>query len=160
MHARVAPGTPGLTLIEVLVVVAVLAMLSSMAMVSSGEGDEYALELASTQIVDTVDRARTLSRSSRRAHGVAFDVERDRFALVDESGLPVTDVLTKRPFILDFISPGQPRGVDITVADFGSASTTALFDADGIPVAAGSLTLVRGKAARVIRLDAATGRMD
>ena len=149
----------GLTLIEVLVVVGVMALLSSMAMVSSGEGDEYALDMAASQIIDTVDRARTLAGSSRLAHGVVFDVEGDRFALVDENGEPVNDALTKRPYVRDFISPGQPRGVDLSVAVFGSAVTTALFDSDGVPVSGGALILVRGKASRTLSLDAATGRM-
>lgn len=148
------------TLVELLVVVALLGLIGSLAILSSSDGSQQALDLATLQIQDTVDRAKALAVSQREAHGVVFDVSGDRLALVDETGVAVDDPLTKRPLLIDFERPNQPDSIDITAASFGSAGETVLFDSQGQPMAGGTVTLARGKLSRTLTLDLATGKLE
>lgn len=150
----------GFTLVELLMIVVILAMTASVALLSSGGGDAQALDLATIQIQDTVERAQALAQSQRVAHGVVFDLASNQLALVNDAGVAVDDPLTKMPMVIGFATPGQPQGIDITGADFGTAGTTALFDPQGVPLAAGTVTLSRGSVTRTLTFDGATGRIE
>ena len=154
---RTQRRTAGFTLLELLVTVVILGVLAGvLAMSTSGERG-YTLDVVSLQVQDAVDRARTLARSNRTSHGLVFDTATDRIALADESGTIVTDAFTKKPYIIDFVTPGQPRGIDIASADFGSAGSAFLIDPQGVPVTGGTVVVTRGDVRRTFLFDAATG---
>ena len=151
----------GFTLTELLVVVVLLAILSVTAMLSADAAQGDDLDLATLRIRDGVERACRLASSQRLAHGVAFDVANDRFAIIDAAGAVVLDPITKAPFVVDFTQkrPGEPSGITLTNADFGTAGETVIFDAQGLPMTGGSLTFAANGQTRTLALEKATGRL-
>jgi prepilin-type N-terminal cleavage/methylation domain-containing protein len=154
-----AAGARGFTLIELLVVMFILGLLAAVAVPATGSGYEHRLDLVEMQVRDALDRAASLARSTRRTHGVVFDLAGDRFAVVDKDGAAVIDPLTKGAYIVDFLRPDQPRSIDIADADFGPNGTAAIFNGQGLPVDGGSVEIRCKSAARTLSLDKATGRV-
>lgn len=152
-------SSAGFTLVELLVVVFIMALIAGVAVASSGNGAEIALEMAEIQVRDALGRAQALARSNRAPYGVVFDVETDRFAIVDEHGVLAVDPLTRGDYIIDFVKPNQPKLVDIDSADFGAAGNAAIFDGQGVPLAGGTVTLKLRNSVRTLSLDAATGQV-
>jgi prepilin-type N-terminal cleavage/methylation domain-containing protein len=152
-------GARGFTLIELLVVMFILGLLAAVAVPASGSGYEHRLDLAEMQVRDALDRAASLARSTRQTHGVVFDLAGDRFAVVDKAGAAVTDPLTKGAYIVDFLRPDQPRGIDISDADFGPNGVAAIFNGQGLPVDGGSVEIRCQSATRMLTLDKATGQI-
>lgn len=152
------PAAGGFTLLELLVVVVVLSIMAGVVAMSSADRGGQAVELGAVQVTDALQRAATLARSQRRPHGVAFDVAADRFAIVDEDGVPAVDPLTRKEYIVSFHRPNQPP-VDLQSASFGTAGSAALFDAQGVPLTGGQVRLQSGSATLTLTLDAATGRV-
>jgi len=147
----------GFTLMELLVTVMVIAVVVSvLGMGTSGAGT-YGLDMAELQISDAIQRCQALARSNRTAFGVVFDLQNDRFAIVDELGTVSIDPLTKKDYIVDFVRPGQPHNIDITSADFGMAGTSLLLDPQGVPLFGGFVVLTRQGNRRTLQVDGATG---
>ncbi len=157
--AATCRGARGFTLLELLVVAAILSIVAGLARLATGQDDELALEQTSLVLQDTCARAQALARCARKPHGVVFDVEGDRYAIVDEEGTPARDPLTHGDAIASLAQVNQPKGVHFDDADFGAAGTSILYDGDGLPLAGGTLTLRRGSATRTLTLDLATGEL-
>ncbi len=147
----------GVTLIELLMVVAILGLIGGMASIVAPATASHDLELVETQVRDAIQQARALARSQRLAHGVVFDTATERFAVVDEYGDAAIHPLTKGRYEVAFTGPGQPTGIDLASADFGPAGTTALFDGQGEPLEGGTLVVRKQDAVLTLSLDAATG---
>ncbi|GJM22738.1 MAG: hypothetical protein DHS20C15_26530 [Planctomycetota bacterium] len=159
MHTR-ASQQRGFTLMELLVVVLVLGIMAGVAGMAASDGAAQRLDLATIQVQDTVERARALAVSNRLAHGVVFDVNNDRLTIIDGNGNQVIDPLTQSPFLVEFRPGGQMQGIDISAAAFGDTESTALFDAQGVPLEAGAVILAAGTSSVTLTLDAATGRIE
>jgi prepilin-type N-terminal cleavage/methylation domain-containing protein len=149
----------GFTLIELLVVMVILAIMALVAMPASGSGYDQRLDIVEMQITDAINRASALARSTRVPHGVVFDVHGERFAVVDGTGAAVTDPLTKSSYIVDFLRPDQPHGINISSAAFGENGTAAVFDGQGLPVKGGAVVVSCHGATRTLTLDQATGNV-
>jgi prepilin-type N-terminal cleavage/methylation domain-containing protein len=147
----------GYTLVELLFVIAIIGLMAGLATAASGKDGEIALDQAEIIVRDACARAQMLARSSRTPHGVVFDVEHDRFAIVAEDGTPARDPLTRGDAITELSRPNSPRRVTLDAADFGDAGHCALFDAQGVPLTGGTLTLRHDDETRALVLDAATG---
>jgi len=149
----------GFTLIELLVIMLIIGVMALIAMPASGTGYDERLDLVEMQITDAINRAEALSRSTRTPHGVVFDTHGERFAVVDASGAAVTDPLTKASYIVDFLRPDQPHGIDIESAEFGDYGAAAVFDGQGLPVKGGTVVVTCHGATRTLTLDQATGNV-
>ena len=152
-------GQGGFTIVELLVVVVIMALMALVAMPASGSGYDQRLDLVEMQITDAIGRAEALARSTRVPHGVVFDPHGERFAVVDASGSAVTDPLTKSSYIVDFLRPDQPHGIDIWSAAFGVNGAAAVFDGQGLPVKGGTVVVKCHGATRTLTLDQATGNV-
>ena len=151
--------TAGFTLIELLVVLAIMGFMALIAVPASGAGYDQRLDLVELQITDALGRAQALARSTREPHGVVFDTTGERFAVVDGSGVAVTDPLTRSSYIVDFDRPDQPRGIDLRSASFGDNGIAAIFDGQGLPVNGGTVVVRCHGSSRTLTLDQATGQV-
>lgn len=149
----------GFTLVELLVVVAVLGIVSTGVLFTSGDGDAAALDQLETRVDDALGRAAMLARSQRNHQGVVFDISRNRFGIVAETGDLATHPLTRADYIVELDAPDMPSGLTIEAVDFGDAGPAAIFDGQGVLLAAGSVTLARGDTRRTYVVGAATGRL-
>jgi Tfp pilus assembly protein FimT len=140
-----------------MVVVVIVATLLVSASGAWTDGGGQALDLVERQVRDAVQFARAEAMATRAPVGVVFDPATDRFAVVADGGGMVVDPLTKQDYLVDFDRPNQPSGVSIEAAVFGSLLTAVVFDAQGVPVAGGSVTLAHNGLIRTLVVDGATG---
>jgi prepilin-type N-terminal cleavage/methylation domain-containing protein len=152
-------ASAGFTVVELLVVIVIMALMALVAMPASGSGYDQRLDLVEMQITDAIGRAEALARSTRVPHGVVFDTQGERFAVVDASGSAVTDPLTRSDYIVDFQRPDQPNGIDVWSATFGTNGAAAVFDGQGLPVKGGTIVVKCHGATRTLTVDQATGHV-
>jgi len=157
---RRAARQRGFTLVELLVVAVVLAVLSFVATIpASADSATADLDLAEIQLQDAFRTAQTLAYSLGTPHGVVFDPDTERFAVVAQDGKAAQDPLTHGAYEIDLRHVEQPRGVTIESASFGATGTAGILDGLGFPVAGGSVVLAKGQLTRTLVLDAATGKL-
>jgi len=149
----------GFTLFELLVVLAIMAIMAFVAMPASGASYDQRLDLVEMQITDAIGRAQALARSTRLPFGVVFDTHNERFAVVDSTGVAVTDPLTRSDYIVGFDRPDQPKGIDVFTAAFGANGLAAIFDGQGLPVTGGTVVVRCHDSSRTLTLDQATGQL-
>ena len=154
------PRQRGATRTDLLLGVGVLGLLLSVAGIPGTEGEKRVLEIAESRIRDALDLAAGLARSTQRAHGVAFDLEGERLAVIDADGRLAHDPLTGHESLVELGQGKLENAVDVTEADFGRGGRVVVFDARGLPLAGGRLRLVAGKEQRVLRVDPVTGFVD
>jgi prepilin-type N-terminal cleavage/methylation domain-containing protein len=147
----------GFSLVEMMVVVVVLGIMIGIAGIPAVDNRGQALSQGELFVLDAVHTARSRALSTRVPHGVAFDPVGERLIVLAMDGTPVTDLLTKRDYLIDFGASDMPSGLGISAADFGATSTAAIFDAQGDPVTGGTVTLECKGQTQVLTLDAATG---
>ena len=150
----------GATRMDILLGVGVLALLFSVAGVPGSKGDERVLEIAESRIRTAVDLASGMARSTGVPHGVAFDVEGERLAVIDVQGEVVQDPLTGHEGVVALGQGKLQDAVDVVHARFGPGRTVAVFGQDGLPLSGGNVLLVSGETERKLVLDAQTGFVD
>ena len=144
---------------ELGVVTVILAILAAVVTMPGDIDDSTAIDLAQIQLNDAFEIARTRAYSLGIPHGVVFDVENNRYAVVAQDGTPTADPLTHGDYIIDFSAPGQHQGLRLQFANFGITGPAGIFDGNGIPVASGLITLANNDESRTFLLDAATGSL-
>jgi hypothetical protein len=141
------------------VVVALLGILISLAGTPTNDRSGAFVDLAEVQIADALQMARTVSFSMGVPHGVVFDVEQERLAVVGPDGVAISDPLTHGPYELSFLREDNLPGLDLVAVDFGVTEGAAIFDGQGVPVQGGSITIRHQDQERILVLDAATGKL-
>jgi prepilin-type N-terminal cleavage/methylation domain-containing protein len=149
----------GFTLMELGVVTVILAILAAVVTMPGDVDDATAIDLAQIQLNDAFEIARTRAYSLGIPHGVVFDVENNRYAVVAQDGTPTADPLTHGDYVIEFSAPGQHQGLRIQFADFGITGSAGIFDGQGVPVASGLVTLANNDESRTFQLDPATGTL-
>lgn len=148
-----------MTRLDLLVGVGVLSLLLSIAGVPGATSDARLLEVAEARIRSAVDLASGMARALRTPHGVAFDVEGDRIAVVDVQGGLVEDLLGDEETLRDLDNGKLATYVDLVDARFGRGGTVCVFDGDGLPMSAGQVRLTAGERGLELVIDEATGRV-
>lgn len=132
----------GFTLVELVLVLVIAGVLAAIAAPRFAQATaRKQLEAAADRVIADLNRASTRARAASQATTVRFRLAMDRYEADDTGGDAYTVELGEPPY-----------GVDITQARFGS-TTTASFNAYGVPVDTGTVTLARGANTITVTLD-------
>lgn len=158
-HRRIAPGpagSPGLTLVELLLVLIVIAVLSGAAitLLSSGQ-KQLAAQEAVQRLMTDLEYAQSDAIASRSERRVVFDENAESYSVYAGATL-LWHPVSKRPFAVDLDDLFPGAGLDLASADF-AGSDTLRFDGRGLPVAGGQLQLRGPGAGYTIRVAPGTG---
>jgi len=150
----------GVTLIELLAVVFVMGILAAIAVPSASISLERKLDVLQMEIQDAINHAQSLAYHTGMKHCVRIDVSGQWIAVVDATGEPVEDSLTRTPYVVRFSpAPGQPTGATIDAALFGFNRPLILFNSKGTLEFAGTLLMTAGGYQRVLSLNSATAEL-
>jgi prepilin-type N-terminal cleavage/methylation domain-containing protein len=180
-HSR-SHALRGFTLTEILIAVALLAILASAVVPGQGDSDDRRLELAASEVRETLRFAR--AEAMRRGKRVLVDAESSPgcLKLFETSctpfGMPkvVGDPRTKRAFVVKVADGPYAIGVGVTPRFMaaGTAYAGLIFDASGAaqdvcqvtgmlskgtPQAGSGVLLSLGAGQVSVALDASTGRV-
>ncbi|MGQ0552537.1 MAG: pilus assembly FimT family protein [Planctomycetota bacterium] len=154
-----APSVSGFTFLELIVVMVLLALMASIAIPAVGSGYEARLDIFEIQVRDAFANARALAHAERAPHALVFDLATERLAIIRADGQFAQHPLTKANYLVDFLLPDQPKGLDLYAAAFGKNGVAAIYDAQGRPAASGTVELRCKNAVRMLQLDGVTGRI-
>jgi type II secretory pathway pseudopilin PulG len=148
----------GHTVIELLVVAAVLMFLAGIAIPSGTVSDDRKLDTFQLQIQDAMDHAKSLSYHSGSVHGVRFNAIGNWFAVVNEVGIPIDDPLSHGDYVIRLDGPGQPGGIKLDYAVFGSRPV-AVFNEKGVLEEGGQVNISTKKSVRWLFANTATAKL-
>ncbi|MBX3363866.1 MAG: prepilin-type N-terminal cleavage/methylation domain-containing protein [Phycisphaeraceae bacterium] len=117
------------TLIEVLVIVAILGILGAMVIPSMGEAGVLRAQSAIRTIVTDITFAQSDAMAFQRGRAVMFDVEINRYSVVQVTGPELDDV---NDVMLDASRPNGEMRTDLTDQRFWGARIASA-DFDGQP---------------------------
>lgn len=146
-----ARGFSRLDMVHALVALVILLLLSGVP--NAGSTDAEALLKARRHVAQALGVTRQLARDTGRPHGLAFDVGRDRVAVIDALGQVVMNSARAQPLL-------DELGLDLMSADFGEGHAVLVVGADGWPLAGGALRLRSGLVELELRVDAVTGFLE
>lgn len=153
-HARSA----GVTLAELLVVMAVIAGLSGAAIsLLSGGQAQTATEEAAARVAADIVFAQSDAIAHRAPRTLVFDEQRDSYVL-NADGATLIHLVTKRPYAVDLAALFRGTRVDLRDVDFAGADSLR-FDAQGVPSTGGSLCVEAGGQQFAVSVAAVTGRI-
>jgi prepilin-type N-terminal cleavage/methylation domain-containing protein len=153
-HARCA----GVTLAELLVVMAVIAVLSGAAIsLLSGGQAQTATEEAAARVAADIVFAQSDAIAHRAPRTLVFDEQRDSYVL-NTDGATLVHPVTKRPYAVDLAALFRGTHVDLHDVDFAGADSLR-FNAQGVPAAGGSLRVQAGGHQLAVSVAAVTGRV-
>ncbi len=152
------PGPAGVTLVELLIVIAVLGILAGAGFSAiSGNTSETALEEGLRRMAADLSYAQTMAVASGSPHTVAFDPGNDSYALV-QGASPLLHPITKRSYAVRLDAEFRGSGLSIVDCNFAGADTLR-FLGSGIPAAGGWVTLRSGSAQGTLAVSSSTGRI-
>lgn len=133
----------GLTLVELLIVLAIFGVFASVAVTSlSGGRSQTASREAAQRIAADIAFAQAEAMARHAVRIVAFDDAAERYQLESEAGV-VMDPVSHLSFVIDLPTLFPGAGVDLASPDFGGASALR-FEASGAPLAGGEVRLYAG----------------
>lgn len=169
----------GVSLLEMMVVVAILGIVAVVAVPSLFSGDSKKLDIASEQVVDALRFARTESMRTTIQHGVIFDNTSHSVKVYQLiSGTPTYDIyhpVDRKIFSLNLKTDASTQGVElqsysISYQDLAGNQQQLEFNVHGSPTLASSgvdymlnpdaaITLSYDGQTRIINVAAMTGRV-
>jgi type II secretion system protein H len=134
----------GFTLVEVLMVVAVLGIVSAVVVPQVLSSHRLVAQAATRSIVANLSNAQNEAIARQAPITVVFEIEQNRYKLVDEDGNLIQQRTTPggtAQSIVDFDQGSKYQGVELISAQFGSDSTSVTYDALGSPDQGGTVKL-------------------
>lgn len=127
-------GSRGFTLVELVLLISILGILAVIALPEQGVLEEAKLRAAARRLVSDLRYAQSRTMASGTVHHVAFDPERERYAITASVRMqPVPDPADRRRALaVDYRAGGELQGVSIASASFGGTAEVA-FDGLGTP---------------------------
>jgi len=147
----------GFTAIELLVVVVIMAIaaLTVVPMMTSASGMQ--LRSAANMIMADLEYAKSMAISRGQNYSVVFDESAESYSIEDQDSVVIPHPVKKGfDYIVDFQNDSRLNRVNITDADFDSASSVQ-FDCLGSPDSGGTISLQAGGTTMIVRVEPITG---
>lgn len=154
---RRAPAA-GVTLIELLIVIAILGILSAAGFsVISGSTSGAALEEGLRRIAADLSYAQAVSVASGSARAVAFSPGTDTYVLLEGTS-PMQHPITRRSYAVRLAEDFRGSGLSIPDCSFAGGDTLR-FLGSGTPEAGGWVIVRSGAAQGTLEVSSSTGRI-
>jgi len=150
---------PGVTLVELLIVVALFALLAGAAIsLLSGGHRDTATEEAARQVAADIAYAQADALAHRAVRLVVFDEDADSYGLYSGQAALLTHPISKRPYQTGLAGLFAGAAVDLGTVDFGG-SDTLRFDAAGVPAAGGTIEIHAAGGSWTVSVAGGSGRV-
>ena len=136
----------GYTVMEVVMVIVVIGVLAALSIPRFESFYAIRLSGGTKKLVSDIRYVQQLAISQHANTRIVFYPDTDRYEAQAEASAGsgvweyVPDPFTRAAMVMDYRTDPQYRGIDIAQADF-SGTTTLQFDWQGVPLAAGQVTL-------------------
>lgn len=150
----------GYTLIEVLVVVAIIGIAGAIVVPQMLQGGTLGLQAAGRMVVADLLHAQSDAIASQSLRRVEFDLNNNRYRLLNESNQPLADA-TKAGTVngyVDLNADSRFQGIRLLRANFNSTHTVE-FNALGSPTHGGTVDLAFNQLEYRITVSEMTGRV-
>jgi len=152
------PRSAGVTLVELLIVIAVLGILAGAGIsVISGRTSETALEEGLRRLAADLSYAQAVAVASGSPRTVAFDPGNDTYALLQGIS-PMIHPVTKRSYTVRLDAEFRGSGLCIVACSFAGGDTLRFLDS-GVPATGGWVTVQSGAAQGTLSVSSSTGRI-
>ena len=166
----------GFTYLEIVIVVIILGIVAAAAMPNFSSSDPTKLDIATAEISEAIDFARTEAIRTKVTRGISIDTALDEIKVYSKPATtPVYDVyhpIDKKLYDILLKSMNQTKGVDVASATFtysnGVSNSLLDFNSNGIPkytsttdymLTSGAITLSFKGQLRKIIIAPMTGRV-
>lgn len=153
---RLKTACGGFTVIEILIVVVILAIAAVIAVPMMSSAASFQIRSAANMIAADLEYAKSMAISRQRSYAVVFDEAAESYQIEDVNGVIGHPVRKGFPYIISFSNDGRLETVDITEANFNSASRIE-FDTLGSPDNGGFVDLQADQMTMQISVSAVTG---